>query len=139
MHDADEKIIALLRDDSRRDDATMAKIIDIPESEVHQRIERMISDDIISRFTIEAGDARTRAIVLVSVDSTAESSQVSEKLASLEGIDTVYEITGQHDIATIIASNNIAAINSTIDALRSIDGVTDTNTMIILRKVRAAK
>ena len=48
---------------------------------------------------------------------------------------TVYEITGQYDITTIMSATNIAEINNTIDALRKIPGVVDTNTVIILRKI----
>jgi len=50
-------------------------------------------------------------------------------------VKTVYEITGQYDITTIMSATNIAEINSTIDALRKIPGVVDTNTVIILRKI----
>ena len=77
----------------------------------------------------------TSAIVLVSVDSATDTSKVSLKLVGLEGVKTVYEITGQYDITTIISAPNIAEINNTIDALRKITGVVDTNTVIILRKV----
>jgi DNA-binding Lrp family transcriptional regulator len=72
---------------------------------------------------------------LISVDSTTETSKVSEKLGKLEGVKVVYEITGQYDIITIISATNISEINSSIDALRKIPGVIDTNTVIILRKV----
>ena len=77
----------------------------------------------------------TSAIVLISVDSATDTSKVSEKLIKLEGVKTVYEITGQYDITTIISATNISEINNSIDALRKIPGVIDTNTVIILRKV----
>ena len=64
----------------------------------------------------------TSAIVLVSVDSATDTSKVSLKLAKLEGVKTVYEITGQYDITTIMSATNIAEINTTIDALRKIPG-----------------
>ncbi|MGD8300448.1 MAG: Lrp/AsnC ligand binding domain-containing protein [Nitrosopumilaceae archaeon] len=44
-------------------------------------------------------------------------------------------MTGQYDITTIISASNIAEINNSIDALRKIPGVIDTNTVIILRKI----
>ena len=72
---------------------------------------------------------------MVSVDSATDTAKVSLKLAKLEGVKTVYEITGQYDITTIISAPNITEINSTIDALRKIAGVVDTNTVIILRKI----
>lgn len=80
-------------------------------------------------------DNSTSAIVLISVDSATDTAKVSAKLSTLQGIKTVYEITGQYDITTIISAPNIAEINDCIDALRKITGVVDTNTVIILRKV----
>ena len=71
----------------------------------------------------------------MSVDSTTDTSKVSLKLAKLDGVKTVYEITGQYDITTIISASSIAEINNAIDALRKISGVVDTNTVIILKKV----
>lgn len=47
----------------------------------------------------------------------------------------IYEITGQHDIAIIMGAAGIREINETIDTVRRVPGVTDTNTVIILRTV----
>ena len=71
----------------------------------------------------------------MSVDSATDTAKVSVKLAKLDGVKTVYEITGQYDITTIISASNISEINNSIDALRKIQGVIDTNTVIILRKI----
>jgi DNA-binding Lrp family transcriptional regulator len=96
----------------------------------------LVGSKTIKKFTLEMGEENTTsAIVLVSVDSATDTSKVSLKLAKLEGVKTVYEITGQYDITTIISAQNIADINNSIDALRKITGVVDTNTVIILRKI----
>ncbi len=62
-----------------------------------------------------------------------DTSKVSSKITKLEGVKTVYEITGQYDITVIISAPNINDINTCIDALRKIPGVTDSNSVIILR------
>jgi DNA-binding Lrp family transcriptional regulator len=54
----------------------------------------------------------------------------------LGGVEVVYEITGQYDIAAIIAAPAIAEINKCIDDIRKIEGVSDTNTVIILKTMR---
>jgi Lrp/AsnC family transcriptional regulator for asnA, asnC and gidA len=51
----------------------------------------------------------------------------------LKGVEIVYEITGQYDIAAIVSASSIAEINKCIDEVRRIEGVDDTNTVIILR------
>jgi len=132
----DEKIIDFLRNDSRESFVDIGKKLKLSESAVRRRVRNMVNSGTIKKFTVEIGDKNTTsAIVLISVDSTIDTSKVSYKLTKLEGVKTVYEITGQYDITVIISAPNIAEINNSIDALRKIPGVIDTNTVIILRTV----
>ncbi len=132
----DEKIIEFLKNDSRETFVDIGKKLKLSESAVRRRVKNLVDSGTIKKFTIEVGEENaTKAIVLVSVDSTIDTSKVSTKLTKLEDVKTVYEITGQYDITVIMSAPNISAINNSIDALRKIPGVTDTNTVIILKTV----
>ena len=132
----DENIIGYLKEYSRESFVDIGKKLKLSESAVRRRVKNLVDSGTIKKFTVELGEENaTSAIVLVSVDSTTDTSKVSQKLVKLDGVKTVYEITGQYDITTIISASNIAEINNTIDALRKIPGVVDTNTVIILKKV----
>ena len=132
----DEKIIGYLKEDSRESFVDIGKKLKLSESAVRRRVKNLVDNKVIKKFTLELNEENaTSAIVLVSVDSTTDTSKVSLKLAKLDGVRTVYEITGQYDITTIITADSILEINNSIDALRKIPGVVDTNTVIILRKV----
>ena len=130
----DEKILGFLRDDSRESFVVIGKKLKLSESAVRRRVKNMVSNGVIEKFTIEEQNAS--AIVLVSVDSSIDTSKVSVKLTKLNAVKTVYEITGQYDISVIIKAPNITEINACIDDLRKIPGVIDTNTVIILRTIR---
>ena len=129
----DEKILGFLRDDSRESFVVIGKKLKLSESAVRRRVKNMVNNGIIEKFTIEERNAS--AIVLVSVDSSIDTSKVSVKLTKLNAVKTVYEITGQYDISVIIKAPNITEINACIDDLRKIPGVIDTNTVIILRTI----
>ncbi|HJJ22965.1 MAG TPA: HTH-type transcriptional regulator LysM [Nitrosopumilus sp.] len=132
----DEKIIDYLKENSRESFVDIGKKLKLSESAVRRRVKNLVDSQTIKKFTLELGEENaTSAIVLVSVDSATDTSKVSIKLTKLEGVKTVYEITGQYDITTIISAATITEINSSIDALRKIPGVVDTNTVIILKKV----
>lgn len=174
MSAADEVILGILEADSRMPVAKVAKKAGLPQSTVRRRIKRMSESGVIRRYTIERGDGRaTKAIVLVSAESSSDISRISASLASLAGragpagraapragaggggargaagrrggrrgatggmasISSVYEITGRHDIAVVMNAAGIAQINEAIDTVRRVPGVTDTNTVIILRTV----
>jgi len=132
----DEKIIEYLKENSRESFVDIGKKLKLSESAVRRRVKNLLGSGVIKKFTLELGEENaTSAIVLVSVDSATDTSKVSLKLVKLEGVKTVYEITGQYDITVIISAATIAEINNSIDALRKIAGVVDTNTVIILKKV----
>ena len=137
VDETDEKIIRILQADSRRAFVDIANEIGLSESAVRRRVKNLVDRTIIKRFTIELGVSdKTSAITLISVASTADTSTVSDQLMNLNGVKVVYEITGQYDIAAIIAAPAIADINKCIDDVRKIEGVSDTDTVIILKTMR---
>ncbi|MGD1834326.1 MAG: AsnC family transcriptional regulator [Nitrososphaeraceae archaeon] len=133
----DEKILQILQEDSRKSFVEIAESIGLSESAVRRRIKNLIDNKIIKRFTIEVNNnEKTSAITLISVASTSDTSTVTDKLLKLRGIDVIYEITGQYDIAVIISAPAVSEINSYIDDVRKINGVSDTNTVIILKTMK---
>ena len=133
----DERILRILQEDSRRAFVDIANEIGLSESAVRRRVKNLVDRAIIKRFTIELGASdKTSAITLISVASTADTSAVSNRLMELNGVKVVYEITGQYDIAAIIAAPAIVDINRCIDDIRKIEGVSDTDTVIILKTMR---
>ncbi|HJT83368.1 MAG TPA: Lrp/AsnC family transcriptional regulator [Nitrososphaeraceae archaeon] len=133
----DEKIIKILQNDARKPFVEIANTIGLSESAVRRRIKNLTDNNVIKKFTIEINNSeKTSAITLISVASSSDTSTVTSKLLNLEGVDVVYEITGQYDIAAIISAPAISEINSYIDEVRKIEGVSDTNTVIILKSLK---
>ena len=76
---------------------------------------------------------KDNAIILISVDSVTETSEMAKILSRMKRVKIVYEITGKWDIMVIIKSVGVHDVNDTVDAIRQLVGVTDTNTVIILK------
>jgi len=130
----DQRILEILRVDSRKSFVEIGKELGLSESAIRRRIKNLIDAGSISRFTIEENsDKKTSAITLLSVSSTTDTNSVASKLQTIKGVKVIYEITGQYDIAVILSSDSINEINSSIDDIRRIEGVSDTDTVIILR------
>jgi Lrp/AsnC family transcriptional regulator of lysine biosynthesis len=55
---------------------------------------------------------------------------------SVKGVETIYETTGPFDIAAIISGADIAEVNKSVEEIRRISGVLNTNTTIVLRTLR---
>ena len=162
--DHDEAIIAALAGDARMSVTRLAKKVGMSETGARKRVSRMVADGTV-RLTAERGDGGgAKAIVLVSAGSASDIPKISATLGGLAGgpggggarrraagragagrrgpggawratTAKIYEITGQHDIAIIMSAAGINEINETIDTVRRVPGVTDTNTVIILKTV----
>lgn len=137
LNSIDEKILGILQTDSRKPFVDIATEIGLSESAVRRRVKNLLDSETIKRFTIELNTTnKTSAITLISVASTADSSAVSKDLMNLKGVEIIYEITGQYDIAAIISASSVIEINRCIDEVRKIEGVSDTNTVIVLKTMR---
>ncbi|MEM1589955.1 MAG: HTH-type transcriptional regulator LysM [Candidatus Bathyarchaeia archaeon] len=134
MDEIDRKIIQILKQNGRATYGEIGKAVGLSEGAVRKRIKDLVSSGVIKRFTLKLSLSEwAEAIVLVSVNPAIPTSEISAKLLKLPNVDTVYEVTGEYDIATIISAMSIAEVNECIEKIRKIDGVIKTNTMIILR------
>jgi Lrp/AsnC family transcriptional regulator, regulator for asnA, asnC and gidA len=137
LDQTDEKILSLLRDDARKPFVDIAKSVNLSEAAIRRRVSNLIKSGSISKFTIETSiGPQARAISLLSVDPNSPTADVSSRLKKLKGVDSIFEITGEYDIAVIVSGSNIAEINSTIDEIRKLNGIDDTNTVVVLKTVR---
>ena len=133
----DRKIISLLKKNSRRSFVDIANAVNLSEPAVRRRIKNLVDRGAITRFTVETDvDKGASAITLLSINPSIPTPEISDKLLTMTGVNVVYEITGQYDIAVIVSGSNIATINTCIDDIRQIDGVGNTNTVIILKTLR---
>jgi Lrp/AsnC family transcriptional regulator, involved in the regulation of lysine biosynthesis len=133
----DELLLGLLREDSRASNTKIANRLGLSESAVRRRIGNLKSSGRIRKFTIDVDDRElSSAITWVSVDPSTPTRQVSEKIRSVKGVESVYETAGQFDIAVVVKGANIGEVNTTIEGIRRAGGVISTNTTMVLRTIR---
>ena len=59
--------------------------------------------------------------------------EVSKKIQAIANVETVYEVTGEYDIVSVISGMNVTEVNECIEKIRRVEGIMKTNTMIVLR------
>ena len=137
LDDTDEKLLAILKEDARKSFVEVAKEVHLSEAAIRRRVSNLIKAGVISRFTIETNiGPQANAISLLSVNPSFPTSDISNRLKKMKGVDSIYEITGEYDVAVIVSGSNIAEINGTIDEIRKLSGIDDTNTVVVLKVVR---
>ena len=136
LDDVDRRLLDMLKEDGRASFVELAERLNLSEAAVRRRVKRLLDRGVIRKFTVELGiPAAARAITLVAAELGSSTSEIARKIKSFKGVERVYEITGQYDIAAFIRGGSITEVNSTIDNIRSLESVVNTNTIIILRDV----
>ncbi|MDI9608661.1 MAG: Lrp/AsnC family transcriptional regulator [Candidatus Verstraetearchaeota archaeon] len=134
MDEVDRKILALLKENSRLAFTKIAEEVGLSEAAVRKRVERLQQEGVIKRFTIdvETGE-KVKAIILVSVQPSRPNPLVAQQIKKIEGVDLVLEVAGEVDIVALISGASMQEVNKNIDEVRKIEGLTKTNSMIVLR------
>jgi len=134
MDEIDLRIIEILKRNGRATYTNIGKEIGLSEGAVRKRVKALVDSGVITHFTIKVGLTEvSEAITLISIDPSFPTSKISQILRALPYVEIVYEITGQHDIAVMISAMNIAKVDECVETIRRMDGIVNTNTMIILR------
>ncbi len=124
-----------MKEDGRAAYVDIGKKTGLSEGAVRKRIYTLMQSGDIKRFTIETGfKTGAKAITLLSVSPAYPTSSISQELIKVQNIETVHEVTGQYDIVVMISGSNITEVNRCIEEIRGVKGVSNTNTMIILRQ-----
>ncbi|HEY9077749.1 MAG TPA: Lrp/AsnC ligand binding domain-containing protein [Anaerolineaceae bacterium] len=74
------------------------------------------------------------AMILISVEAHVYTSAVVRRLKNFKNVENVLEITGAHDISIYIRANSTADLNNLIEEIRTLPGVKQTETKIVLKK-----
>ncbi|RLI26864.1 AsnC family transcriptional regulator, partial [Candidatus Bathyarchaeota archaeon] len=87
LDDIDRRIIEILKSNSRVKYTVLARKVGLTEGAVRRRVDKLLKNRVIKRFTIELGypQPTLKALVLVSTKTTYPSSTVSELIKRLEG------------------------------------------------------
>jgi Lrp/AsnC family transcriptional regulator, involved in the regulation of lysine biosynthesis len=133
----DDLILAILGQDSRTANTEVAQKLNLSESAVRRRITNLVKSGKILRFTIDVDDREmASAITWVSVNPAIPTRQVSEKVRGVRGVEVVYETAGQFDVAALVKGATIVDVNRTVEGIRRVEGVTGTNTIMVMRTIR---
>ena len=131
MDETDARILHILKGNGRESFVDIAKEISLTEGAVRSRVAKLLKEGSIKRFTVETRED-VKAVVMVATSRSVSTTKVADAIRKL-GIDMTYEISGNFDIICFVESNSIEDVNNTVERIRSIEGVTDTSTSLVLK------
>jgi DNA-binding Lrp family transcriptional regulator len=134
MDDVDRRILALLRGNSRDSFTDMAKAIGTSEGTVRARVKRLVEEGTIKQFTIRTAGNQVKALVEVTVTANVHTNDIAKVIRSWDGVDAVWEITGDNDMLVVADCPNTSDLNGLIDRIRGIPGTQATRSRLILKE-----
>jgi Lrp/AsnC family transcriptional regulator for asnA, asnC and gidA len=134
VDEIDEKIISILKENSRVTYVEIGNKVGLSEGAVRNRVQTLVGSGVIRKFTVEvAPSISVRALTMMSVNPSIPTYEISKEVEKLNGVEKIYEVTGEYDIFCIVSSRSIEDVNHCIEDIRKIEGVEKTNTVIVLR------
>jgi Lrp/AsnC family transcriptional regulator for asnA, asnC and gidA len=130
----DERIIEIMKKDSRRPFVEIADELKVSEGTIRSRVRKLFEEGIIQSFTIKTSSKNVKAIIEVKIDVNVNTSEIASSIAKFDGVSEVFEVTGEEDIVAIIDVTSSPQLNEIIERIRRFDNVQSTRTRLILKE-----
>jgi DNA-binding Lrp family transcriptional regulator len=132
MDSLDREILAILRRDSRTPYTEIADEVGTSEGTVRNRVDRMLDEGVIERFTVATRTGNVKAMIEIDVAVDVDTTAVSARFADWSEVDFVWQVSGEEDIVLVVDCVDTAAVNELISRARELDDVEGTKTRLIL-------
>ncbi|AOW79494.1 AsnC family transcriptional regulator [Halodesulfurarchaeum formicicum] len=136
MDDLDREILALLRQDSRTPYTEIGDMLDVSEGTVRNRVDRLLENGTIERFTIATRTGNVKSMVEVSVAVDVDTQALAERMAEWTEVDFVWQVSGEEDMVLIVDAMDTERVNELITRTREQAEVRSTKTRLILEETR---
>jgi DNA-binding Lrp family transcriptional regulator len=139
MDELDGRLIALLRSEGRMPAASLAKALKVSRGTIQNRIDRLSAQGVILGFTVRLNVGvepdRVCAIMTIAVEGRRAPS-VLRALQGVPQVEAVHTTNGRWDLVAELSAANLVAFSGALDAIRAIDGISTTETSLLLQTRR---
>ena len=132
----DRSILTVLRESARAPFVEIAKKVGVTERTVRTRMKRMEEDGVVRGYTIREAGIGLTALVRIKVGPGTEIGTLAGEFAGWEGVECVYEISGDADLIGIVHIDDTVALRDLLDRmwLTAPGDITSTQTELVLEQ-----
>lgn len=116
----DEKLLYLLRENSRKSISDLARELNLSRSTIQNRIERLERTKVIKGYTVEYGESYLKSLVSAHVlikEKQKLTAQTKVELQKLKDITELYITSGEYDLIAVVQSQSLETLSSTIEKI----------------------
>lgn len=136
LDEVDYKILEILRKDARTPFTEVGRDLGVSDATVHVRVNKMMNEGIIKRYTIlvdeEALGRKVRGFVLINVNPGFLEA-VANQLIENEKLSAVYEIHGPNDLIVKAEAGDLDEMRDIMLQVREISNVATSELITVLK------
>ncbi len=141
LDDLDRRLVSRLRANGRESVARLAEALGVTRTTVAKRIERLVDTGVIVGFSVRVHDdaaaTAVRAITMVAVEGR-DARDVVAGLRGIPEIAALHTTNGRWDLVAELSCDSLASLDGVLNALRTLDGIRDSETSILLSSASLA-
>lgn len=139
MDDLDQRLLLLLTKDARASVTVLARQLGVSRGTVQNRIDRLVQQKIINRFTVDlsAGevDAQISAFTLIRLN--ADDGRVAIlSLRKISAILDIHTLSGSFDLVVEVRAPSLSELDKVLDRIRALPEVAETQSHIRLTSIK---
>ena len=134
----DRRLIAELKRDGRASVSTLAGMLGLSRATVKARIDRLLEQRVIERFTVDVQTAEdldlVRAVVLIQLEGSM-SRPVIKALAGMAEVASLHSTNGAWDLVANLECASLRDFDQALRRLREVKGVINSESCLLLDRV----
>lgn len=130
----DQQLVALLTENARLPAAVLGRRLGLSRTTVQSRIERLERNGTILGYTVRTtrpATAPLRAHVHITL-AARHAASVETVLRRMPQVRELHAVGGAVDLIAVLQADSTTELDQVIDRIAGLDGVTRTNSMILL-------
>jgi len=136
-----KKIIEILKSDGRASYSKIADNLKVSESTIRKRINKLIKDQIIERFTVILNPEKDNKYVLSFLTIIPTQSDLSIKELAKTVIDfpeviEAHYLSGKCGFLVKVVVQNLGQLDELISKVRNLPGISEIESCIVLRELK---
>ena len=139
LDDVDRQILNLLQDNARRSFKEIAEEAKVSEATVFVRVKKLMKNSVIKSYKAIVDPKQVGRGTLAFVMLKANPNVYTKVLPTLVNMDEIYEIydvTGAYYAILKIRTSSTEELATIIDKIGMIEGITGTETAVVLRSIK---
>ncbi len=142
MDEIDHRLIAALRQDARASLSELAARLGITRATVRARMQRLqasgeiVGYGVITRADVQ--DAPVRAITMIAIEGRG-ADRIQRQLSGWPSVRRLHSTNGRWDVVVELVADSLPELDATLSAIRKLDGVSASETSLLLATRKAGR